>query len=50
MRLIPPFIAGALCSPIMLAWTNPIRGMPTGGPVYYVSQGEGNDAYDGLSK
>jgi hypothetical protein len=41
---------GDFTTPIMLAWTVPIRGMPTGGPTYYVSQGEGNDAYDGLSR
>jgi len=42
--------SGSFTTPVMLAWTNPIRGMPTGGPIYYVSQSEGNDAYDGLSK
>jgi len=41
---------GDFTTAIMLAWTNPIRSMPTGGPVYYASQGEGNDAYDGLSR
>ena len=42
--------AGGFTTPVMLAWTTPIRGMPTGGPTYYVSQGEGNDHYDGLSR
>ena len=41
---------GGLTTPVMLAWTNSIRGMPSGGPTFYVSEGEGNDAYDGLSR